>query len=292
MDIRYDEWLPGSEQLTGVITAYWHVVGDGANFPPSAVLPDGHVELVFNAGDPVGLAGPSFTALQPARAVVGLLSKAFRLDYRGKVNTLGIRFHPARGAGFLGKTATELVERLLPLSQVCPCLDRAFARLLRLHRNFESVDFRDALDQVLLDQLGRALPPDTEVIAAVDALVRADTMPLVRQLAADLGISARQLQRRFRTIVGMTPKRFMRIVRFARVWQLASMSPRNAWAGLAAKHGFADQAHLVREFRAFGAEPPTQVFSADWYHATEMSRASGPAKGVRSVQDSRRRSKV
>ncbi len=162
-------------------------------------MPDGHVELVFNSGDPVGLAGPAFNALQPDRAVVGLLSKAFRLDYRGLVNTLGIRFHPARGAGFLGKAATELAERLLPLSQVCPRLDRAFARLLADHTQFETKAFRRALDQVLLDQLNRALPPDTEVVTAVDRLARSDTMPLVQQIAADLGISSRQLQRRFAT---------------------------------------------------------------------------------------------
>ena len=33
--------------------------------------------------------------------------------------------------------------------------------------------------------------------------------------------------------------------------------PRETWAALAVDHGYADQAHLVREFRAFGAEPPT-----------------------------------
>src|SRR5690349_20207799 len=117
MDIRYEEWLPGPAPLAGVIAAYWHVSGDGANFPSSAVLPDGHVELVFNLGAPVGLDGPAYRGDQPDRVVVGPLSKALRLEYRGMVDTFGIRFHPARGAGFLGKVATELTDRLLPLAQ-------------------------------------------------------------------------------------------------------------------------------------------------------------------------------
>jgi AraC-like DNA-binding protein len=154
------------------------------------------------------------------------------------------------------------------------------------HPSVETDACRHALDQVLLDQLRYALPPDAAVIAAVDRLTGSDVMPLVKQLAYESHISARQLQRRFRTAVGMTPKRFVRVVRFARVWQLASMSPHSTWAGLAAEHGFADQAHLVREFRAFGAEPPTHIFTPDWYEATEISRASGPAQGVRFVQDS------
>jgi AraC-like DNA-binding protein len=292
MDIRYDEWLPGSDGLAGIVTAYWRVFGDGSCVPSSAVLPDGHVELVFNLGDPVGLVGSAFSGLQPDRAVVGPLSKALRLDYRGVVNTLGIRFHPARGAGFLGKTATELAERLLPLSRVCVRLDHAFAQVLTAHPSVETDACRHALDQVLLDQLRYALSPDPEVIAAVDRLTHSDVMPLVKQIAHESGISSRQLQRRFRTAVGMSPKRFVRVVRFARVWQLASMSSHNTWAALAAEHGFADQAHLVREFRSFGAEPPTHVFTSDWYDATEISRASGPAQGVRSVQDSHRKPKV
>ncbi len=206
MDIRYDEWLPGSQRLAGIVTAYWRVLGDGSKIPSSAVLPDGHVELVFNLGDPVGLDGPAFSGLQPHRAVVGPLSKALRLDYRGFVNTLGIRLHPARGAGFLGKTATELAERLLPLSRVCKSLNHAFARFLLDRPSLEIAACRHALDRVLVDQLGRALPPDNEVIAAVDRLTRCDVMPLVKQIADELRISPRQLQRRFRAAVGMTPK--------------------------------------------------------------------------------------
>jgi len=285
MDILYREWLPSSTGLAGLVTAYWHVSGDGSNVPSSAVLPDGHVELVFNLGAPVGLKGPAYNGRQPARAVVGPLSKALRLDYRGPVNTFGIRFHPARGAGFLDKHAAALTDRLLPLSQVCLPLDRAVARLLKQHPCPETDTYRTALDQALLGQLPSALPPDVPVVTMVDRLSKAASMPQVTEIARELGISSRQLQRRFLAAVGMPPKRFFRVLRFARVWQLASMQPRETWASLAAEHGYADQAHLTREFRAFGAEPPTHIFTPDWYDATKLSRVSGPAQGVRSVQD-------
>jgi AraC-like DNA-binding protein len=292
MELRYDEWLPRSQYLAGIVTAYWRAFGDGSSVPSSAVLPDGHVEVVFNLGDPVGLAGPAFNGFQPKRAVVGPLSKALRLDYRGLVDTVGIRFHPARGAGFLGKLATELAERLLPLSRVCVDLDRAFAQLFSDHPSMDKDECRDAVDRVLLDQLPHALPPDTEVIAAVDRLTGSEALPLVKQVADESGISSRQLQRRFRSAVGMTPKRFARVVRFARVWHLASISPRHRWAALAAESGFADQAHLVREFRAFGAEPPTHVFTPNWYDATQISLADSPPQDVRFVQDSGEKPKV
>ena len=284
MDIRYDEWLPGSA-LQGIVSAFWQVLGDGSRMPSPAVLPDGHVELVLNFGDPVGLVGPAYTGMQPDRVVVGTLSHALRLEYHGWVKTFGIRFHPARGAGFLGRPATVFADKLVPLAQACAPLDDGLRRMFEANPNLEEQAARDALDRVLLEQLPSSLPPDELVVAMVDRLTASNSAMLVAQIAREAGISARQLQRRFRAAVGMPPKRFARVVRFARVWQLASMRPRETWAELAAEHGYADQAHLVREFRAFGADPPTHVFTPEWYDLTELSRVSGPAEGVRSVQD-------
>lgn len=284
MDIRYDEWLPGSG-LEGIVTAYWRVAGDGSKVPSPAILPDGHIELVFNLGDRVALSGPAYTGDQPDRAVVGPLSEAIRMRYRARVDTFGIRFHPARGAGFLGQTAPTLTDKLVPLVQVCSSLDGVLSQLLAQSGSMESETRRSALDRVLLQQLPLALPTDHVVVTLVDRLSRSNSAPLVSQLAREFGLSSRQLQRRFLAVVGVPPKRLVRVLRFARVWQLATMSPPETWAQLAAAHGYADQAHMVREFRAFGAEPPTHLFTPDWYDRTQLSRATGPAKGVRYVQD-------
>jgi AraC-like DNA-binding protein len=288
MDIRYEEWLPGPG-LEEIITAYWRVAGDASDVPSPAILPDAHVELVFNLGDRVELEGPAYTGNQPDRAVVGPLSRTVRMKYGARVHTIGIRFHPARGAGFLGLTAPALTDKLAPLAQFCSPLDRVLRQLLRDNGNMEAEASRAALDRVLLQQLSLALPTDHVVVDMVDRLSRSETAPLVSQIARELRLSSRQLQRRFLAAVGVPPKRFVRVLRFARVWQLATMSPPETWAEIAAAHGYADQAHMVREFRSFGAEPPTRLFTPDWYDTTELSRVSGPAKGVRSVQDRARK---
>jgi AraC-like DNA-binding protein len=282
--IRYEEWLPGPG-LEGIVTAYWSVAGDTPKGSSPVILPDGHIEVVFNLGDRVTLEGPAYTGDQPDRVVVGPLSRAVRMKYEGQVHTFGIRFHPARGASFLGKAAPTLTDKLVPLAEICFVLDRVLRQLLVERGNMASAASRAALDGVLLEQLPLALPPDYRVVTLVDRLTHSKSSPLVSHVARELGLSSRQLQRRFLAAVGMPPKRFARVLRFARVWQLATMSPPETWGELSAAHGYADQAHMVREFRAFGAEPPTRLFTPDWYGATELSRVSGPAKGVRTVQD-------
>jgi AraC-like DNA-binding protein len=54
---------------------------------------------------------------------------------------------------------------------------------------------------------------------------------------------------------------------------------------LALANGYADQSHLVRAFRAFGAPPPAHLFTAEWYGSTDITRDESPAMDVRSVQD-------
>jgi Domain of unknown function (DUF6597) len=113
VDVRYVEWKPARE-LDGVVTALWHVTGDHTRMPPSSVLPDANVELILNRGA-VSLSGHAFTGAQSPRIVVGLLSKALRLEYEGPIDMFGIRFHPAAGAGFFGRSGRALLDRVVPL---------------------------------------------------------------------------------------------------------------------------------------------------------------------------------
>ncbi len=286
MELRYEEWRPAARHLKNVVTAYWHVTGDPSKVSSPAILPDGHVELVFNFGDPVGLTGPAYTGDQPARTVVGILASTVKIEYRGPVNTFGIRFHPARGAAFFRQRATALTNRLRPLMEVSRTIDAAFSKLLEGGWRPDHETSRAALDQMLLDQLAASSPVDAAVVAITDELTRGEPLTTVAEMAREIRLSSRQVQRRFVAAVGIPPKQFVRVIRFARLWQAASMQPPDTWAALAAEYGYADQAHMVREFRAFGADPPSHLFSPDWYGSTTLSRVPGPSEeDVRSVQD-------
>ena len=208
----------GSAGLAGIVTAYWRVFGDGLSVPSSPSCPTGTWSWSSIWAIRSGSTDRHSAVFSRTAPSLVLCRKRFAWITEGLVNTFGIRFHPARGAGFLGKTATELAERLLPLARVCTRLDRAVSPTAQgSPRGWRQTPAATALDQVLLDQLRYALPPDIPVIAAVDRLTDSDVMPFVKELAYESHISARQLQRRFRTAVGMTPKRFVRVVRFARV---------------------------------------------------------------------------
>ena len=76
-------------------------------------------------------------------------------------------------------------------------------------------------------------------------------------LAERLDCSRRHLVSKFHEEIGLPPKTVARIIRFDRALRLARKGPEGGWADIAAACGFADQAHLCREFRDLAGETPT-----------------------------------
>ncbi len=72
-------------------------------------------------------------------------------------------------------------------------------------------------------------------------------------------MSSRQLQRRFSAAVGLSPKQFARVRRLREALLHLVEESDVSWAAVAAELGFADQAHLIREFSALAGLPPVVV---------------------------------
>jgi transcriptional regulator GlxA family with amidase domain len=93
-----------------------------------------------------------------------------------------------------------------------------------------------------------------------------------------VGWSHRHLIARFRQQIGLSPKTAARLVRFDGVWRRLDQRRRPSWAQIAGEAGYADQAHLVRDFREFTGTTPT-----DFVARTRPSWRDDD--GVNSVQD-------
>ena len=78
----------------------------------------------------------------------------------------------------------------------------------------------------------------------------------IRTLAGELGWSHRHLIARFRREIGLPPKAVARIVRFERALRLARQAEPPAGRRSPGTCGYADQAHLIRDFRAFAGTTP------------------------------------
>lgn len=169
--------------------------------------------------------------------------------------------HPLAAFRLFGGAVTALAGAMVPMDDL---FGRAGAALVERCGNAPAGERATVLADFIARRLGPA--PSAATSFAWDRLARSGGRARVDAIAADLGISRTLLSTRFRAEMGVPPKTVARLFRFARARRLAL--DRVSWAAIAADAGYADQAHLVREFVALAGEPPTawarRVAAAPW----------------------------
>lgn len=259
--MKYREIVP-SVALRQHVVCFWTITSEGESAPPGAgdILPDGSVELVLNFADAVlRRSGNSGAEDRLQRMIVGQMDRPNGVRYTGKVDLLGVRFQPAGARAFFPYPLSELSGQIHHLDSVASRLDKTLAisvdqelpREQRVHR----------LEEILSEHQWHARNRDSEIDRAVRAIQESHGQISVSALMRQSGISARQLERRFREGVGLTPKLLARILRFQHAYQLADETPTINWSTLALRCGYYDQAHLIRDFRAFSGATPTETFA-------------------------------
>ncbi len=83
----------------------------------------------------------------------------------------------------------------------------------------------------------------------------------LRELAADYGISVRQLERRFRQSVGITPKVYARVARFQTALDAKLLRPQLSWLSIAHDLGYHDQMHMVHDFHELAGAAPNEILA-------------------------------
>ena len=246
----YRELSP-APALRSYVRCYWTLRADATgDASPQRVLPDGCVEIIINLGARFIRHDESGgTEGQPLELVVGPTTRHMTIAPSGAIRLVGVRFAPGGAVPFLSVAPQEVRDAAPSLADVAsPFIGAVAERLAVAPFGVEG----SVLDTALCARLAQARRlTDHRVLASVHAARVADQPLRVDTLMSLTGLGARQLERTFRDHVGFGPKTLCRLVRFQRVVRAIEPTPRPSWARLAARHGYADQAHLAREFREF-----------------------------------------
>ena len=117
------------------------------------------------------------------------------------------------------------------------------------------------LDDFLLRRLEEGPQPAPEVRRAWRRLVASGGAVPIGSVADEVGWSHKHLISKFKEQVGLPPKTAATIVRFERVMRRIGTEPDVHWGDVAAAGGYADQAHLIRDFRRFTGGTPSQFLA-------------------------------
>jgi AraC-like DNA-binding protein len=207
--------------------------------------------------------------------VAGLLPGDLRALGRGRIDCLQIRLGPVAAAAVLGGASTELSGTVVALDEIW---GRDARRAEDRLRAAASWDERFAIAAEILGRPPAARRPvDPEVAYSWRRTFTSRGRVRVDGLADEVGWGRDRLWSRFRSQLGISPKRTARLVRFDHAAHLLAAG--HAAAGVAAESGYVDQSHLHREVRAFAGLTPTGVAAAPWLAIDDVAwPASTPAR--------------
>ncbi|HEY2193325.1 MAG TPA: AraC family transcriptional regulator [Actinomycetospora sp.] len=251
-------------------------------------LPSPYLTFVVTFGPGLELERPDGGRDRFAACVGGLHDTPERIVHDGRQSGVHLTVHPLAARALFGVPAAALASVTVAADDVLGAAGRELTARVAETEDAEWEARFAALDEVLGRQLRRhdAAGEATDEVRHAWRVLTAPGPGGVGELAREVGWSGDHLGRRFRAEFGVGPKVAARMARFDRarrdVARRAGAGPL-ALADVAADHGYADQAHLTREFRALADCTPTR-----WVDEEVRARLSGGADDpgrVGSVQD-------
>jgi len=238
------------EQLRPHVLSY-------TGYAERAATPMRRMEVPTSAIPLIVSLGPSLLVNGVRRqSFVGGIDDAVAItEFVGDQLGIQVNVTPLGARRLLGLPMIELARQIVPLEALLgPDVHRLVERLN------EAPDWAARfalLDAMLLARLAVAAVPAPEIEHAWARLQATGGAVSVGALAAEVGWSRRHLAGRFRAEIGLAPKAVARILRFERVTTTLRAQQGTGLAEIAYACGYADQAHLNRDFRAFAGTTPT-----------------------------------
>jgi AraC-like DNA-binding protein len=190
---------------------------------------------------------------------MGAQQRVRRKLIRAGQRAVTVRLHPGAAEAVLGVPAAAITGRILDLNDLWG--RSPTQRLLdRLATAGTASDATAIVESSIADRLASAdcrRSPSHLALLATEKLTRAS----VKCVAADLGVSERQLRRLFHQTIGLTPKAFARLARFHLALRTALEDHHTTWANIAATAGYYDQAHLIEDFHAIAGVTPRTLLA-------------------------------
>ena len=236
---RLDRHAP-SDALAPFVDYYWIPRWDLRGKPPyeQTILPHPNVNLVFEAS---------------GAGIFGVDRRLFTRSLSGLGLAFGVRFTAGGFRPFWQAPISQLTDRVVPAARLFgPRAEKARQAIMggpdpddRAADDARMIGFAEALLHSMLPERD----PLAEQAAALVARITDDPgLRRVDQLSASAGMTPRTLQRLFADYVGVSPKWVMRRARLHEAAERADSGEPVDWACLAADLGYADQAHLTRDF--------------------------------------------
>lgn len=248
--------------LTGLVDYFWAADDYVARAPRERVLPTGSQTLIVFTGDaPLHTYADAEAAptVSQARAVVCGARQAPLIIGTSFGPTVGVHFKPGGAGSLFDVPADALTGQVVSLEALWGrAADSIYDQIRSTSSQHERVRL---LERALIGRARQASGFELEPVlrAALEAFEQ-PALTSVNEVNRLTGLSPKRLVALFDAKIGLSPKTYWRVRRFRAA--LRDLERGQRGAALAHRHGYCDQAHFLRDFRAFAGACPRQYFDA------------------------------
>ncbi|MEC7276320.1 MAG: helix-turn-helix domain-containing protein [Bdellovibrionota bacterium] len=255
--MNYQAYKPRSD-LQSLINRYWTLEVPNTVAPQKQrIIPDGCIEMAFILGDDIKrYTSEEEFILQPRAMVLGQTLEPFYIEPVGNVNTFAVSFYPFGFANLILEPIENLVNKETPMKNL---FEEAVANELE-NKIIGASDTKgriEIVEEFLCDMLNDDLTIDTIVKSTVDILLNSKGNAPINKIIQDDPSKRRQLERKFRKQIGISPKQLGKIFRLQSVIKMLLNEKTEDLASIAYKNEYYDQAHFNKDFKEFTGLNPT-----------------------------------
>jgi AraC-like DNA-binding protein len=256
--VKYQEYVP-HPILQDTVKCFWT---NEATYPSETtqhIPPDGCVELIFNFGNPYVLLTAGSPITLPTAVIVGLQNKTMRLRLHGTIKVVAARLFAWAALALLQDNFNKLTDKVTPLGLDWDTVVNRLAPAVTQGCYEQAVT---TLQQFLMQKALMQCYNIKLIQSAVKLLHHTKGQCRIEDLADYCHKSVRQLQRGFQHVIGTSPKAFARTLHFESAQRRLMFHPETDLTVLTYECGYYDQAHFIKEFKAFTGQTPAEYAQA------------------------------
>ena len=238
---------------------------DGITAPHSLdrFLPDGNTEIIIDlTGNPQSIYdNETLQEIQICRDawVSGVRTRPITIPSGQGSRMLVVAFKKGKAFPFYPFPMSELVDTVADADLVFGSNFRNLREQLLAAKSIERMF--EFVEGFLLRQAGDAICEDIanqRMDHALSSILHKPTLQRLHQLSREIGYSQKHFIDLFRRKVGVSPKQYLKIIRFQKAISIIENTTSFPWSQVALESGYYDQAHFIHDFKLFSGFTPNE----------------------------------
>lgn len=249
--------IPPPEILCNEVRYFWALSSDGNSNTDLRIesFADRYPRLIFQNLDGNAAIKTESGVILPPTYLSGIDTKKSSYTMKEKFSHLGVSFYPHALKYFFNLDAHESINQLIDLSHYC---NSDFND--RLHNAHDNNHRIEILINFLVERKRRFCTEDSVI---QDCIFSPKTNWGITEWVNRYKVSERQLERKFKIHIGVSPKAYLRIVRFEKALEVLKTNQLDSALDIAYDLQYADQSHFIRDFKAFSGLTPLKFVSKE-----------------------------